>query len=358
VTDNSVNSIKSSLFVENEHNHRRASKAPTQKEDAIGAFFNETKAIPSSPKGRWKTTVKSKQSITLLNAYSDKAKTPQKLQTKPQPKRHSIKPSTRWAKIPFSPPKTTAKDKWKKPNQVNDNVINIDGILNKQIYLQELGKHILKGGDPKSFQEKYNIRDHNPPSTSSNNSHDFRLKRLQQDDSSVGSSSYQTTTSNFTLTSTLRSYGSKPVSSLQKSSVNSNQPPSSGKSGPQNSLELKVMKLLNPVTSDGSLDNLAQKIRASYQFNITGKNNKGNWYIDFKGGSGVFGAGKLPAPDVTFTMTYDLAMKILERKVKVGPQIMRGNIKIQGDKRKVIKLEQFLKKLDAHQKKQPTTVTL
>jgi len=87
------------------------------------------------------------------------------------------------------------------------------------------------------------------------------------------------------------------------------------------------------------------KIRAVYEFNLTGKM-PGRFFIDLKNGSGSAGVGS-PAnkADVSFTLNSDDAEKMFNGELKAPQAFMSGKIKIKGNISQAMKLEGIMQGL-------------
>ncbi|KAL7648699.1 UNVERIFIED_CONTAM: hypothetical protein RMT77_000606 [Armadillidium vulgare] len=86
---------------------------------------------------------------------------------------------------------------------------------------------------------------------------------------------------------------------------------------------------------------IIKRTNAVYVFKILG-NEKGTWFIDLKR-KGITGKGKAPTkPDVTFSMTSENLIKMLQGSLKPSNAYMSGKLKVAGNMSKAMKLENLI----------------
>lgn len=86
---------------------------------------------------------------------------------------------------------------------------------------------------------------------------------------------------------------------------------------------------------------VAQKINASYQFDLTGDGG-GSWVVDLTKASDHVMAGKIDEPRVTVTMSAKDFVDLVAGKLNGQMAFMQGKLKIKGDMSLALKLQQIL----------------
>jgi len=91
-------------------------------------------------------------------------------------------------------------------------------------------------------------------------------------------------------------------------------------------------------------DDLVKKTNAVYSFTLSDQ--KTDWFLDLKNGSGSCGKGKPSADaDATFTMNSTNFNKMFAGKLKPTAAFMSGRLKISGNMGKAMKLEKLMGKM-------------
>lgn len=89
-------------------------------------------------------------------------------------------------------------------------------------------------------------------------------------------------------------------------------------------------------------EELAQKVKAIYHFNVTG-DEAGIWHLNLKDGKGSCGKGDGGVtPDSTLTMSSNDFFNMFSGKLKATTAFMSGKLKIKGDLQKAMKLEKLM----------------
>lgn len=91
-------------------------------------------------------------------------------------------------------------------------------------------------------------------------------------------------------------------------------------------------------------EELVQKVGATYEITIS--NNEEVYYIDLKYGQGSCGKGGLPSgadPDVTLRMSNSTLSLMLSGKLRPFSAYSSGKLKLQGDMKKAMKLDELIK---------------
>lgn len=89
-------------------------------------------------------------------------------------------------------------------------------------------------------------------------------------------------------------------------------------------------------------EELSQKVKAIYHFNVTG-DEAGIWYINLKDGKGSCGKGDGGVtPEATLTMSSKDFFDMFSGKLKATTAFMSGKLKIKGDLQKAMKLEKLM----------------
>lgn len=86
---------------------------------------------------------------------------------------------------------------------------------------------------------------------------------------------------------------------------------------------------------------VAEKIKASYQFKLTGDEG-GDWAVDLKEGSGSVSEGAIDEPSVTITMAATDFVDLVEGRLNGQMAFMQGKLKLDGDMSLALKLQQIL----------------
>lgn len=86
---------------------------------------------------------------------------------------------------------------------------------------------------------------------------------------------------------------------------------------------------------------VAEKIKSSYQFDLTGDGG-GKWAVDLTEGSGAVTAGELEEPAVTITMEATDFVDLVEGRLNGQMAFMQGKLKLKGDMSLALKLQQIL----------------
>merc|ERR1711915_1061706 len=91
-------------------------------------------------------------------------------------------------------------------------------------------------------------------------------------------------------------------------------------------------------------DDLVKKTNAVYSFTLSDQ--KTDWFLDLKNGSGSCGKGKPSADaDATFKMNSTNFNKMFAGKLKPTAAFMSGRLKISGNMGKAMKLEKLMGKM-------------
>ncbi len=86
---------------------------------------------------------------------------------------------------------------------------------------------------------------------------------------------------------------------------------------------------------------VAEKIKASYQFDLTGDGG-GMWSVDMTEGPGTVAAGELEEASVTITMAATDFVDLVEGRLNGQMAFMQGKLKLKGDMSLALKLQQIL----------------
>jgi len=86
---------------------------------------------------------------------------------------------------------------------------------------------------------------------------------------------------------------------------------------------------------------VAEKIKASYQFELTGDDG-GSWAVDLTEGSGTVVSGNIDEPSVTITMASTDFVDLVEGRLNGQMAFMQGKLKLKGDMSLALKLQQIL----------------
>lgn len=86
---------------------------------------------------------------------------------------------------------------------------------------------------------------------------------------------------------------------------------------------------------------VAEKIKASYQFDLTGDDG-GEWAVDLTEGAGKVVEGKVEEPSVTITMSSSDFVDLVEGRLNGQMAFMQGKLKLKGDMSLALKLQQIL----------------
>lgn len=86
---------------------------------------------------------------------------------------------------------------------------------------------------------------------------------------------------------------------------------------------------------------VAEKIKSSYQFELTGDNG-GSWAIDLTKDADYVVEGAIDNPSVTITMTASDFVDLVEGRLNGQLAFMQGKLKLKGDMSLALKLQQVL----------------
>ena len=86
---------------------------------------------------------------------------------------------------------------------------------------------------------------------------------------------------------------------------------------------------------------VAEKIKASYQFELTG-DEEGSWAVDLTEGAGKVVEGSIDKPGVSITMDSSDFVALVEGRLNGQMAFMQGKLKLQGDMSLALKLQQIL----------------
>ena len=86
---------------------------------------------------------------------------------------------------------------------------------------------------------------------------------------------------------------------------------------------------------------VAEKINASYQFELTGDNG-GKWAVDLTKKSDFVVPGQISDPKVTITMSAKDFVDLVEGRLNGQMAFMQGKLKLKGDMSLALKLQQIL----------------
>uniref|UniRef100_A0A3Q3VRD9 Band 7 domain-containing protein n=1 Tax=Mola mola TaxID=94237 RepID=A0A3Q3VRD9_MOLML len=91
-------------------------------------------------------------------------------------------------------------------------------------------------------------------------------------------------------------------------------------------------------------ENLVQQVGACYQFDISSEDGQRHrYYVDLSQGNGSSGAGSLNSePDVTLSMSDTDLLALFQGKLRPFAAYTSGRIKIQGDVKSAMKLEELI----------------
>src|SRR5262245_19479063 len=104
---------------------------------------------------------------------------------------------------------------------------------------------------------------------------------------------------------------------------------------PQQIFEEKIAQRLTDNPS------VAEKINASYQFELTGDGG-GKWAVDLTKKADFVGPGTIPDPKVTITMTAKDFVDLVEGRLNGQMAFMQRKLKLKGDMSLALKLQQIL----------------
>nr|XP_002119614.1 stomatin-like protein 1 [Ciona intestinalis] len=122
------------------------------------------------------------------------------------------------------------------------------------------------------------------------------------------------------------------VANAQSQQANDAEPPTSS-----------TMDNLLRVLKTAVNEELVQEVDTLYQFNITGIQD-GNFFADLRTGSGVVGLGVCSeSPDVTFSLSMSTLQKIIAGSVTPYNAYIGGQLHMDGDTDKAMKLEKVVK---------------
>lgn len=98
-------------------------------------------------------------------------------------------------------------------------------------------------------------------------------------------------------------------------------------------------------------ESLVRKIDAVFQFEISGENG-GIWCLDLRNGDGYVGKGKAPcSPDVCISMSSSDFQNMYYGKLSAANAYMNGRMKIEGDTKAAMRLEELIKFIKENQVK-------
>ena len=86
---------------------------------------------------------------------------------------------------------------------------------------------------------------------------------------------------------------------------------------------------------------VATKINSSYQFELTGDNDR-TWTVDLTKKADFVVAGTIADPKVTITMTSKDFVDLVEGRLNGQMAFMQGKLKLKGDMSLALKLQQIL----------------
>jgi putative sterol carrier protein len=86
---------------------------------------------------------------------------------------------------------------------------------------------------------------------------------------------------------------------------------------------------------------VASKINAIYQFDITGPNG-GSWFVDLTKPGGEVGTGATANPGCTVTMSDNDFVALFTKKLNGQMAFMTGKLKIKGNMGLAMKLQQIM----------------
>jgi putative sterol carrier protein len=86
---------------------------------------------------------------------------------------------------------------------------------------------------------------------------------------------------------------------------------------------------------------VAEKINASYQFELTGEGG-GSWAVDLTKKSDFVVPGTIENPKVTITMSAKDFVDLVDGKLNGQMAFMQGKLKLKGDMSLALKLQQIL----------------
>ena len=96
-------------------------------------------------------------------------------------------------------------------------------------------------------------------------------------------------------------------------------------------------------------ESLVRKIDAIFQFDISGENG-GTWCLDLRNGDGYVGKGKAPSsPDVCISISSSDFQKMYYGKLSATDAYMNGRMKIDGDRRAAMRLEELINAIKEQQ---------
>jgi putative sterol carrier protein len=97
-------------------------------------------------------------------------------------------------------------------------------------------------------------------------------------------------------------------------------------------------KIASRLTSN---PDVAEKIKSSYQFDLTGDGG-GKWAVDLKTPPGQVTEGEIEAPSVTITMAAKDFVDLVEGRLNGQMAFMQGKLKLKGDLSLALKLQQLV----------------
>lgn len=92
-------------------------------------------------------------------------------------------------------------------------------------------------------------------------------------------------------------------------------------------------------------ESLVSRVGACFQFFITSDQQHYNYYVDLRQGSGSAGTGSSPDPDVTLSLTDTDLLALFEGTLRPFAAYSSGRLRIQGDVKTAMKLEEVIKLL-------------
>lgn len=131
-----------------------------------------------------------------------------------------------------------------------------------------------------------------------------------------------------------------PMSSMFSGALPPTQAPASNLLSPS---ELFAM------TKEVLSEELVRKVDAIFQFEISGENG-GTWYLDLRNGNGYIVKGKAPStPDVFISMSSTDFQNMYYGKLSPTNAYMNGRMRIDGDTKTAMRLEELIKAVKGQQ---------